>query len=338
MSGPNSGGGGINFNGPIQLSGLALSKKYILETMDNYVSFMSGMLSLFKEDVGVYATATQNSAKYESQTIKMQAWADLASGITSAVSAGVTGLVMMKGHSSDKLDIQKSDAAKSEMGNYDQVLDGVSGAESEALREPVAAVDEGEAGVGPSGAPGTTVEANIQKLESGRSRTYKAFGRDGTAAIGGSSDEMSFADAKVATKELVKRSRDPARTPAQRELAKKRLDNIKDRFREKSKIAQNDRQSADGLVTRNSQTRTQQTQVIQSTGQAISSSVKFGVSSVGDGSQASSKKQAVFAQSNQQLNQQILSSTEATAQKAAQNAQNLVDLERQIQANNITRG
>ncbi|MDN3504370.1 MAG: hypothetical protein P0S95_02190 [Rhabdochlamydiaceae bacterium] len=336
MSGLNS-GGGINFNGPIQLSGLALSKKYILETMDNYVSFMSDMLSLLKEDIGVYATATNNSAKFESETLKKQALGDLVGGISSGLSGAISMGFAAHGARSDKVDLQESDSAKSEMGNHDEVLDGLNHAESEALEAPPGA--PAGAGVGHGGAaPDDHVDANIRKLENGHSKTFKAFGKDGVNASGAHPDEVSYDDAKASVKELVRRSRDPESTDEQKATAKKQIERIKESFKDKRKIAQNNHDSAERRVSNNVSKRNQHTQMINSFTQAAASGAKYQIAAVGDGSQAASKRNAVFAQSNQQINQQILSSTEATAQKAAQHAEDLVQLERQIQANNITRG
>ncbi|MDN3504367.1 MAG: hypothetical protein P0S95_02175 [Rhabdochlamydiaceae bacterium] len=325
-------GGGISFNGPIELSGLALSKKYLLTSMDNYVKYMSNMLTLFSEDLTTYAKATQSSAGFEKTALDMQAWSEFTGGITSLGSAVAVGMMTMKGSSSDSSIREKSDGAKNEMDNHSKVLDGLCSTESEALQAPPP-VAEG-AGVGSAGAaPSTDVESNIRKLENGNSSVYKRFGESGTDTTS-SSDGMSYDDVKEATKELVRRSRDPESTSSDREYAKKRLENIKERFREHRKIAQNEREHWDGKATNNSNKRQQYTQMIQAISQAASAGGKVATTM----HQADARADATYASSSQQLNQQILSTTESTAQKAAQHAEDLIQLERQIQANNITRG
>ena len=351
MSNPNSGvGAGISFNGPVALSGLALSKQYILQTMDNYVKFMSGMLKLFGEDVHAYATATVNSANYESTTITKQAWGDLASGISSGMSGLITFGTMVHGSFADNKDLAIGDKAKSQSGNFDSTLDDLNSAENKAMRTPPGSIPS-QIAVGPSGNPDTTVDTNIQRLENGNSTAYKAFGENGTKTKRGGStnpDQMSYSDAESAVKELVRRSRtdvldasgnvDPVATAAQQKLAEKSLANIKDRFHEKKKVADNEKQSADGKVTNSTQKRTMVTQMVQNFSQAGSAAVKYYMANGKGTNQAIAKERSVYASSNQQLNQQMLSSTESTAQKAAQHAEDLVQLERQIQANNVTRG
>ncbi|MDN3504364.1 MAG: hypothetical protein P0S95_02160 [Rhabdochlamydiaceae bacterium] len=330
MSGTNLGeGSGISFNGPIELSGAALSKKYILQTMDNYMSFMSDMLNLFKEDISVYATATDSSAKYEKEQISQQAWSDLAGGICSGVS-GVISLGTSIGIGiSNRSNNASADLAKNESTNFDKTLNGLNSVENDELNTPPRNLNG--AAVGNEGAAPDNVEEDIKKLENGDNDTFKEFGEKGDPLT-----KPGFNKASEAIKELVRQKRAAPDEPARR-VVQKRIDNIKERFKEKIKTAQNERQSYDSRTSANSQTGMMVSQTAQSLTQGVSSIIKWDTASRGDG-QANAKAQSTYAQSNQQLNQQILNTTESTAQKASQHADDLVQLERQIQANNITRG
>ena len=332
MSNLNTGvGGGINFNGPIALSGEALSKKYILQTMDNYMSFMSDMLNLFKEDITAYSKATKNAATYESNQISKQATADLVSGFATGVSGVLTGGMALIGGGFDASKLGEADAAGKESSNFDDVHNSLNDAESEALKEAPPAANHGQAGVGPAGfARDPDTETNIRNLESGDKATYEEFRKNGKRGAG-------VGKAKEAIKNLVREKRVAgANSPAGKQ-AQRRIDSIKDRFKEKKKVADNNKQSIEGRVTHSSQKRMQYSQALQSLSQSASSFAKYGTT-VGSGGQANAKKQSTYAQSNQQLNQQLLSSTQGQAKESAQKAQDLVQLERQIQANNITRG
>lgn len=74
--------GGISFAGPLALSGLALSKEYLLKLMDNYMGYMIGMYSLMTENVEAYASAISTQAKSEKEQMLDQAWSDLAGGLS----------------------------------------------------------------------------------------------------------------------------------------------------------------------------------------------------------------------------------------------------------------
>lgn len=323
-------GAGISFNGPIQLSGLALSKKYLLETMDNYMQFMSGMLNLFGEDIEVFSTAARNQASGEKKFYDEASTQELVTGLSSGLTAGLTIGVSLGVHYSGKKFSKQADDSGSRATNLESIQDEL----HTSMQDPTSTSSGGvRAGTAPQ--PSTSdVNEVIERLKNpttanGGADYYTKFEQHGTTSSDALQERQT---AKEAFKELERRRTQG--TPQEKMQAERDLNRIRDNFRDKIKYARIDKEFAGNKL--NQHTARQQTIIplLSQASQATTGVTKAQLVK----EQADAKVVSTYGQSNVQLNQQTLNSTDGAAQKAAKNAEDLVQLERQIQANNITRG
>lgn len=338
MSGVNSTGGGISFNGPIQLSGLALSKKYLLKTQDNYVQFMSDMLNLFKEDINVFQTATEANAENSKKELMSGAFGELTGGIVSCAAAFATvGMTM-----SDAKESQPDRDASSKLGKDADNLEEINSGLMETRRTttlPEGADGDGdELQVGAEGeqrSPEEIVErlANRGNIKVGDENiSMKDLAEE--KASGGDTKYKKVKDAVEAMQK--KRMRLANEGGHDDEVANidRQLDSLHAGFKDEIKYTRMEKDQRSNDANQKTTKSSAKIQLVNTLSQGASSVARAG----GTMAQAKYKEASTYAQSTSQMNQQVLSTTEGAAQKAAQHADDIVQLERQIQANNIARG
>ena len=318
---PQDSGSLIGFGGPIQLSGYALSKQFLLKTMDNYIQFMSDQLNLFSENVQMYSVAIQNSADNEQAQIQQQANSEMVSGISSVLQAGFSiGLAYKMNSKNTSLSEEEGQLKTSEK-NLDEVHDLLDAANEggtgglEARRRRLAT------GPGRRRIP----ERVISRLSSRKSLDLLEEHGTGPA---GKSRSYKEAIERLALK------RDRATTPAEREECQGHIDKAIEAVRKRKKAVQQKLLINSQKKTANSTDTNSWQQMGQSVIQGLGGFVKYDLGQ----SQGTAKNAAVYAQGNTQVNQSILSTTEKTAQDMKQHSEDLISLARQISQNNVSRG
>ena len=73
--------GGVSFDGPLMLSGLALAKGSLLKIMENYMNYMCSMYQLLGENASMYSETVALQADSEKNQMLEQNQADLSSGL-----------------------------------------------------------------------------------------------------------------------------------------------------------------------------------------------------------------------------------------------------------------
>ncbi|MCF7806249.1 MAG: hypothetical protein K9M13_01110 [Simkaniaceae bacterium] len=310
---------GMSFSGPIQLSGLALAKQYLLEVQDNYMGFMSAMLSLFSEDCEVFSKVTESQANSAKNEILDGALGQFTSGLTNIASGAYSQFTISRGYAEDAPINGKIDALDTDVNNMSDLQSEVVNARKGTTLDSEG-VELMEVGV--AGPDLTEHEQTLENFHNADEATIKKY-MDKTSA-----ESQGLVEAvKVLKKESI---RDPARREAIEEKLNKLHTSMKTHISERKA----EREALHTAASTKSTHRQSHLSMMKSFADAGSSIAQ----SSSQMAQSIEKETNTYAAATAQMNQQVLSTTEGVAQKAAQSADEINNQIRQIQSYNQSRG